>query len=168
MSIVATSPQTCLLWELGLWLQPAHKAWRCPQISLTINKSRAAGSRNSNPLALCCSLSLSWPWIFFPSQRTKAAGWHGAQSTLWWCDQTSHVNKTRDRWVRAALPKKTLGVGISERLESGLVYQEGYFYLWWMCLKGLVLTLDYSVCFYCRHYWDLKDKPFVCLTLYRS
>lgn len=109
MSIVATSPQTCLLWELGLWLQPAHKAWRCPQISLTINKSRAAESRNSNPLALCCSLSTVMTMdFFFPSQRTKAAGWHGAQSTLWWCDQTSHVNKTRDRWVRAALPKKTV------------------------------------------------------------
>lgn len=100
------------VWSVSqtFWLVPTGEASGlcCSQISLYVNKPRAAESTNLTlrPPALFSFTVMKIDSFFCVSTHTEALGWHGAQCKLWWCDRTSHVNKIRGRWVRATQPEK--------------------------------------------------------------
>ena len=87
MTKSASFPLNCLLWICR----------RCLKSALPSNISEHEQTRRhriNSPSALCCSRSLSWKWIFFPSQHTEASGWLRALCTLWWCEQACPVKRT--------------------------------------------------------------------------
>ena len=103
-----------------------------PQVCVTLKYQRTSTHRelqDPQPFNPALFSFTVMEMDFFPSQHTEAAGWHGAQCKLWWCDQTCHVNKTRGRWVRAARSEERVG---EDRLQESL-YEEESVYLSW-CL----------------------------------